>query len=92
MKELQTTCLIYYKKVLHPDVEGRKDMFYLTTHSTHFIYNYMASDMVKDQSDSEKINQRERERERERERDLKEDIHFYCLKAKFMNMLGPYLD
>ena len=23
--------------------EGRKDMFYLTTHSTHFIYGYMAS-------------------------------------------------
>ena len=25
-------------------VEGRKEMFYLTTHSTHFIYSYMASD------------------------------------------------
>ena len=24
--------------------EGRKKMFYLTTHSTHFIYGYMASD------------------------------------------------
>ena len=24
---------------------GRKEMFYLTTHSTHFIYGYMASDM-----------------------------------------------
>ena len=23
--------------------EGRKEMFYLTTHSTHFIYSYMAS-------------------------------------------------
>ena len=23
--------------------EGRKEMFYLTTHSTHFIYGYMAS-------------------------------------------------
>ena len=23
----------------------RKDMFYLTTHSTHFIYGYMASDI-----------------------------------------------
>ena len=33
----------------------RKEMFYLTTHSTHFIYGYMASDiMVKDHSDSEK--------------------------------------
>ena len=25
--------------------EGRKEMFYLTTHSTHFIYSYMASNM-----------------------------------------------
>ena len=26
-------------------VEGRKEMFYLTTHSTHFIYGYTASDI-----------------------------------------------
>ena len=26
-------------------VRGRKEMFYLTTHSTHFIYGYMASDI-----------------------------------------------
>ena len=25
--------------------EGRKEMLYLTTHSTHFILGYMASDM-----------------------------------------------
>ena len=25
--------------------EGRKEMFYLTMHSTHFIYSYMASDI-----------------------------------------------
>ena len=25
--------------------EGRKEMFHLTTHSTHFIYGYMASDI-----------------------------------------------
>ena len=25
--------------------ERRKEMFYLTTHSTHFIYGYMASDI-----------------------------------------------
>ena len=31
-------------------------MFYLTMYSTHFIYGYMASDMVKDHSDSEKGN------------------------------------
>ena len=36
--------------------EKGKEMFYLTTHSTHFIYGYMASDMVKDHSDSEKEN------------------------------------
>ena len=33
-----------------------REMFYLTTHSTHFIYGYMASDMVKHHSDSEKGN------------------------------------
>ena len=26
-------------------VEGRKEMFYLMTHSIHFIYGYMASDI-----------------------------------------------
>ena len=31
-------------------------MVYLMTHSTHFIYGYMASDMVKDHSDSERGN------------------------------------
>ena len=32
-------------------------MFYLMTHSTHFIYGYMASDyMVNDHSDSEREN------------------------------------
>ena len=34
-------------------VKGRKQMLYLMMHSTHFIYGYMASDMVKDHSDSE---------------------------------------
>ena len=33
-------------------VRGMKEMFYLTTHSTHFSYGYM----VKDYSDSEKGN------------------------------------
>ena len=28
-----------------PTSEGRKEMFYLTMHSTHFIYGYMASDI-----------------------------------------------
>ena len=34
----------------------RKNFFYLTMHSTHFIYGYMASDMVKDHPDSERGN------------------------------------
>ena len=33
-------------------VEGRKEMFYLTMHSTHFIYRYM----VKDHYDIERGN------------------------------------
>ena len=31
--------------ILKPYHHGRKEMFYLTTHSTHFIYGYMASDI-----------------------------------------------
>ena len=31
-------------------------MFYLGTHSTNFIYGYMASDMVMNHSDSERRN------------------------------------
>ena len=36
--------------------EGRKEMFYLMTHSTHLIYGYMAMDiiMIKDYSDCER--------------------------------------
>ena len=26
-------------------IKGRKELVYLTTHSTHFIYGYMASDI-----------------------------------------------
>ena len=38
-------------------VEGRKDMFYLTTHSTHFILRlYGDGHMVKDHSDGERGN------------------------------------
>ena len=46
-------CMYIYTYIL---VDIRKEMFYLTTHSTHFIYGYMASDMVKDHSDSERGN------------------------------------
>ena len=64
--EGQVTALIYtvgeITKHIHTAIntglqqEGRKEMFYLKTHSTHFIYGYMASDMVKDHSDSERGN------------------------------------
>ena len=30
---------------IHRDREREREMFYLTTHSTHFIYGYMASDI-----------------------------------------------
>ena len=30
---------------LHPTPDGLREMFYLTTHSTHFIYSYMVSDI-----------------------------------------------
>ena len=33
------------QQVCPQDKEGRKEMFYLTMHSTHFIYGYMASDI-----------------------------------------------
>ena len=35
-------CILWSSKCV---VKGRKEMFYLTTHSTHFIYGYMASDI-----------------------------------------------
>ena len=31
-------------KAYHAHRQGRKEMFYLTTHSTHFIYGYMVLD------------------------------------------------
>ena len=42
--------LLHIQSNLHHSIligreEGRKEMFYLTTHSTHFIYCYMASDI-----------------------------------------------
>ena len=36
--------------------EGRKEAFYLTMHTSHFIYGYMASDIIKNHSDREKGN------------------------------------
>ena len=43
-------------KVINSCQSGRKEMFYLTTHSTHFIDSYMVSAKVKDYSDSEREN------------------------------------
>ena len=43
-------------------IEGRKEMFYLTTHSTHFIYGYMASEYLIEKLSSEQpggINEKE---------------------------------
>ena len=35
----------YYNLEHSINIYGRKKMFYLTTHSTHFIYGYMAADI-----------------------------------------------
>ena len=40
--EAATTTLLLLLLIL---ILGRKEMFYLTTHSTHFIYGYMASNI-----------------------------------------------
>ena len=32
-------------RIRHVQMEGRKEMFYLTTHSTYFIYGYMVSNI-----------------------------------------------
>ena len=40
-----TWCSIFCCSHSVKNKEGRKEMFYLTTHSTHFIYGYMASDV-----------------------------------------------
>ena len=37
--------IIFFKYTTKLHKEGRKEMFYLTTHSTHFVYGYMASDI-----------------------------------------------
>ena len=39
------TSMPHITALVTPVMEGRKEMFYLTTHSTHFIYGYMASDI-----------------------------------------------
>ena len=34
-----------FQSTLADESSGRKEIFHLTTHSTHFIYDYMASDL-----------------------------------------------
>ena len=34
-----------HERYMDKTLDERKEMFYLTTHSTHFIYSYMASDI-----------------------------------------------
>ena len=50
--------IINSKCILVPYIHtGRKEMFYLTTHSTHFILRlYGVGHMIKDLSDSERGN------------------------------------
>ena len=36
---------IFSRDTVRKRFEGRKEMFYLTTHSTHYIYCYMALDI-----------------------------------------------
>ena len=74
------------EKHFNDDIWGneRKEMFYLTTHSTHFIYGYVASDIwlrtiliVRKETRCRHIGysfrERERERETDRERERKTD-------------------
>ena len=55
-KETITVEMKYNRLEMQMDffvIEGRKEMFYLTTHSTHLIYGYMVlANMVEDHSDS----------------------------------------
>ena len=48
------TCgyLPYVQRYVTVNIKRRKEMFYLTTHSTHYIYGYMANDHL----DSERGN------------------------------------
>ena len=34
-----------FEKMFTQEKDGRKEIFYLAKHSTHFIYSYMASDI-----------------------------------------------
>ena len=42
---LTSTQHILFNMASEGEIEGRKEMVYLTTHSAHFIYGYMASNI-----------------------------------------------
>ena len=42
---MNETFSLFNKYCMKYTYEGRKEMFYLMTHSTHFIYGYIASDI-----------------------------------------------
>ena len=44
--KIRSVCVCFNLEliILNVDTEGRTEMFYLTIHSIHFIYGYMASD------------------------------------------------
>ena len=44
-KPTKIVAMVFPSHELAPTEEGKKEMFYLTTNSTHFIYGYMASDI-----------------------------------------------
>ena len=55
--EIQSNLFITQPSQFIAKQKGRKEMFYLTMHSTHFIYGYNGvGHMVKDHSDSERGN------------------------------------
>ena len=43
--EIKPKCSLCSARGCQLTVEREREMFYLTTHSTHFIYGYMASDI-----------------------------------------------
>ena len=54
LKHTVKPCFFY--SIVGIKEERKKKMFYLTTHSRHFVYGYMVSDMLKDHSYSRREN------------------------------------
>ena len=71
------------------------EIFYLMMHSTHFIYGYMASDMVKDHSDSEKGNQLPPQRRRKVPKSggaHRHIIYVHLVKNQYKLVVFGYMD